>query len=246
MEFPTTRWDELAQASLHGDASAQAALDLFCRRYWQPVNAFLRWKGYSADDAADLTQDFFLNFLETRSWRRADPLKGSFRTFLLGALVHRILKAHAHDARLKRGGGEQIVSLEEVENEPDSTDLPTIAPAAAAQFDRAWAVQVLAAAMTRTRHLYETSGKQALFEGLKSFLGVKSQPESYEQTAMRLGVSPTIVKNEIHRLRQAFRLALRMEISQTVSAPHEVDAELRHLRTVLAKQGLDSASTDET
>lgn len=105
MEFPTTRWDELAQASLHGDTAARGALDLFCHKYWQPVNAFLRWKGYTEADAADLTQDFFLNFIETRSWRRADPLRGSFRTFLLGALAHRLQKTHARDTRLKRGGG---------------------------------------------------------------------------------------------------------------------------------------------
>src|SRR5688572_30479256 len=145
MPFPTTRWDELAQASLHGDTAARDALDRFCRRYWQPVNDFVRWKGYSEADAADLTQEFFLNFLENRSWRRADPLRGSFRTFLLGALMHRLQKAHSRDARLKRGGGAPVVSMEEVENELGAGDLPTVPPAAAAHFDRAWALQMLTA-----------------------------------------------------------------------------------------------------
>src|SRR5688572_18306242 len=85
MRFPTTHWDELAKASLHGDTEARTALDEFCRRYWQPVNAFIRWKGFDQAEAADLTQDFFLNFLKSRAWQRADRRRGSFRTFLLGA-----------------------------------------------------------------------------------------------------------------------------------------------------------------
>ena len=186
------------------------------------------------------------NFIETRSWRRADPLRGSFRTFLLGALAHRLQKAHTRDSRLKRGGGEQIVSFDEVESESGDADLPTVPPDAAAHFDRAWALHVLTAALSRTRELYAAAGKQNLFDGLKSFLSMRLQTGSYDETAKNLGVSLPVVKNEIHRLRQAFRSAMRMEIGQTVSAPHEVDEELRHLRAVLANQDFDSEPARET
>jgi RNA polymerase sigma factor (sigma-70 family) len=246
MQFPTTQWDELAQASLHGDTAAREALNQFCRRYWEPVNAFIRWKGYSEADAADLTQDFFLNFLETRSWRRADPLRGSFRTFLLGSLMHRLHKAHAHKARLKRGGGTPVTSLDDVGSESPASDLATVPPTDAAYFDRTWAVQVLTATLTRIRDDYAAVGKQQLYDGLKDFLGLRRQPPSYEETAKTLGLSLPAVKTEIHRLRQAFRAALRMEIGQTVSAPHEVEAELRHLRTVLIDHESVSDLPDET
>ena len=43
------------------------------------------------------------------------------------------------------------------------------------------------------------------------------------------------VKTLIHRLRRQFAEALRREILQTVSAPHEVDDELRQLRAVFAR-----------
>jgi RNA polymerase sigma-70 factor (ECF subfamily) len=239
MQFPTTRWDELAQASLHGDLAARERLNEFCRRYWDPVNAFLRWKGYSEADAADLTQDFFLNFLETRSWRRADAQRGSFRTFLLGALTHRLQKAEAHRGRLKRGGGVEMTRLDEAED--DETKLPNVPPADVAYFDRAWGLRVLSAALTRTRADYAASGKEAVYDGLKEFLSLRMQPRSYEEAAAALGLTLSAVKTEIHRLRQAFRAAVRAEIGQTVTAPHEIEIELRHLRAVLADPNVELA-----
>lgn len=245
MAFPTTRWDELAQASLHGDAVARAALDEFCRRYWAPVNEFIRWKGYAKAEAADLTQNFFLNFLETRSWRRADPLRGRFRTFLLGALEYRLAKARAHDLRLKRGGGASVVNLDDTAD-GDGAGVPSVPPTDAAHFDRAWAIRVLSAALAATRADYTANGKQHLFEALKCFLTPRRAPPSYETAAGQLGLGLGAVKTEIHRLRQSLRAALHLEIGGTVSAPHEIAEELRHLRDVLANHAHDWDEPGET
>jgi RNA polymerase sigma factor (sigma-70 family) len=244
MQFPTTQWDQLAQASLHGDLAAREMLNQFCRRYWEPVNAFVRWKGYNDADAADLTQDFFLNFLETRSWRRADPRRGSFRTFLLGALTHRLQKAHAHRGRLKRGGGAEVASLDDIDD--SEAELPNVPPTDAAYFDRAWALGLLAGALTRTSDTYASAGKKAHYDNLKTFLSVRRQSQTYEETAKSLGLTLATVKTEIHRLRQAFRAAMRAEIGQTVSAPHEIETELHHLRAVLADQDLGSEPSAAT
>jgi len=239
MQFPTTRWDELAKASLHGDAEARAALEELCRRYWAPVQDFVRWKGHSEADAADLAQDFFVNFLETRSWRRADPLRGSFRTFLLGAVMHRLKKARTHQSRLKRGGGTAALSLEEWQENDADAPLPLqIPPADAAHFDRAWAVRLLDAALQSVREDYRDRGKEDLFQALKGFLTVHASPPGYDEVARATGLHPAAVKTEIHRLRGRFRGALRLEIGRTISAPHEIEHEFRHLRSVL-QGGLD-------
>ena len=118
--------------------------------------------------------------------------------------------------------------------------MPKMPPTDAAYFDRAWALGVLNGALARTRDDYAKAGKKALYDGLKAFLSLRKQPQSYEETAEALGLTLATVKTEIHRLRQAFRASLRMEIGQTVSAPHEIETELRHLRAVLVDQDLDS------
>jgi penicillin-binding protein 2 len=55
--------------------------------------------------------------------------------------------------------------------------------------------------------------------------------------AERLGIGLGAVKTLIHRLRRQFATTLRREIMQTVSAPHEVDEELRELRMVFVRAG---------
>ena len=50
---------------------------------------------------------------------------------------------------------------------------------------------------------------------------------------MKLGVSA--VTTLIYRLRRQFATAVRREIMQTVSAPHEVDNEIRRLRSVFVR-----------
>ena len=240
--FPETRWSQLAAASLNGSEAGRAALEDFCRRYRGPVGGFLRWRGLDADEVEDLTQDFFLHFLRSESWKRADRLRGSFRSFLLGAVVHHIDKTRRRQMAQKRGGGAIAVALNEGgEPEEDGvlTESPSPDPAGAMHFDRAWAVAVLTAALERVAAIYSTAGKQPLYLALKPFLPGAGLPQPQEAVAAAFGLSVGAVKSEVFRLRQTFRDALRAEVATTVSAPHELEAELRHLQSVLLDPGFD-------
>jgi RNA polymerase sigma-70 factor (ECF subfamily) len=86
--FPSTRWTLLAQATMTGDPAGRAALSRLCENYRPPVVAFLRSRGLAPAEADDLTQDLFTRLLSSRAWKRADPERGKFRTFLLGILQH--------------------------------------------------------------------------------------------------------------------------------------------------------------
>src|SRR5574337_1655760 len=110
--FDTTRWSVVLHA--RGDpAAARRALEPLCRTYRPPVLAFVRSRGYRPDAAEDLTQAFFVRFLE-RAWHSsADPERGRFRSFLLTALKRFLIDADAEAAALKRGGGVKFVALDD-------------------------------------------------------------------------------------------------------------------------------------
>jgi RNA polymerase sigma-70 factor (ECF subfamily) len=79
------------------------------------------------------------------------------------------------------------------------------------------------------------AGKAGMFETLKPWLSGESTTLSQDDAAIALGMSEGAVKVAIHRLRQRFRELVKAEIAQTVPAESDVDDELRHLVTVLAR-----------
>src|SRR6266536_3176685 len=96
--------------------------------------------------------------------------------------------------------------------------------------DVRWAGVVLERALDKVRAECAAEGKANLFEALSPFLGGIKPHASYQEVADRMNLGLGAVKTLIYRLRQQFASAVRHEIIQTVSAPHEVDDELRRLR----------------
>lgn len=208
----------------------QEALSTLCETYWYPLYAFLRRRGYSADDAQDLTQAFFARLLEKHTLRHADPARGRFRSFLLASLRNFVANEHDRDTARKRGGGTPRLSLDLIAAEQRFQLEPAIDETPERVFDRLWALTLLDKVLARLQA--ETSAraaKTAAFDQLKPYLTGDEPQLSYAETASRLGMSEGAVKVAVHRLRRRFRELLRDEIAHTVSAPEEVDIELRHL-----------------
>jgi RNA polymerase sigma-70 factor (ECF subfamily) len=77
--FATTQWTTVLAAG-HGDApAARAALERLCGRYWYPLYAYVRRRGYAPADAEDLTQGFFERLLRLQSLAEVAPERGRFR-----------------------------------------------------------------------------------------------------------------------------------------------------------------------
>ena len=86
--FATTHWSVVLAARDRSAPQAAAALEDLCRTYWYPLYAFVRRRGYAADEAQDLTQEFFLRLLEKNYLQVVDRSKGRFRSYLLASLKH--------------------------------------------------------------------------------------------------------------------------------------------------------------
>ena len=110
--FATTRWSLVAAARQRPSPEAQEALAMLCRVYWYPLYAYARRRLTNADDAQELTQEFFAQLLEKDYLQVADPARGKFRSFLLTAFKHFLAKQRDRANAEKRGGGRQFLSLD--------------------------------------------------------------------------------------------------------------------------------------
>jgi len=103
-DFPTTRWAlGIAAADPHRKEARSAFISL-SEGYWYPLYAYVRRRGYPADQAQDLTQEFFIRVLEGRYLDRADPEKGRFRAFLLTSMKFFLADEADRNRAQKRGG----------------------------------------------------------------------------------------------------------------------------------------------
>ena len=115
--FGATQWSVVMSAGNQESPQAQAALAKLCQTYWYPLYVFVRRQGQSAEDAQDLVQGFFAKSIEKNYVAAAGPEKGRFRSFLLLALKRYMANEWDHAHREKRGGGKEIISLDEQDSE---------------------------------------------------------------------------------------------------------------------------------
>jgi RNA polymerase sigma-70 factor (ECF subfamily) len=235
--FATTHWSVVLTAGQSGDGQASAALERLCRTYWYPLYAFVRWQGHSPEDAQDLTQEFFTRFLQKESFSRADPARGRFRTFLLKSLQHFLADDWKRAHRAKRGGGAFVLPLDSATVEARYASELTDASTPELIYEERWALTLLDQVLDRMREDYARVGKAELFEALQDFVWGADETVSYDVLAKTLGMSEGSLRVAVHRLRADFRERLRAEVAHTVSDPGEVDAELRHLISVVSRRG---------
>jgi RNA polymerase sigma-70 factor (ECF subfamily) len=196
--------------------------------------AWLRRRGYPADQAQDLTQDFFMRVLEGRYLDRADPEKGRFRSFLLTSL--KFFVADEEDRhRAQKRGSRAVLSLEFSSGEDRYQREPAHDETPERIFERRWALAVLDRVVERLRDEFIHHGRLEHFERLKVFLLGHSEAP-YAALASEMNTSEGALKVAIHRLRKRYRELFRQEIADTVADPGEVEPELRFLAAALTRK----------
>lgn len=234
--FATTHWSMVVSAGRQNDTErSREAMQALCQNYWQPLYSYVRRRGYSADDAQDLTQEFFARLLQNNRVARADQQKGKFRAFLLTSLKNFLSdewdKAHAQ----KRGSGIQPCSLQFEDGERTYELEPVNNVTPDQVYERRWALTLLDNVLQTLKAEHERAGKGEVFAALSPCLVGDRTAQPYAELADSLELSEGAIKSIVHRMRNRYRELLRHEIANTVATPTEVDEELNYLFTVLSR-----------
>ena len=232
--FFTTRWSLVLEAGQDANAHAQQALAQLCGMYWYPLYAYVRRQGCNPTEAEDLTQGFFAQLLEQNIVGGADPTRGRFRAYLLGALRHFLSNQRSREQTLKRGGGRKLISLDAQDAERRYSLEPAHELTPEKIYERGWALTLLERVVADLREQFVREGKGHIFERLRGSLGGGERGSS-RQIALDLDLSEGAVRVALHRLRRRYRAMLREQIAQTVASPDQIEAEIQHLFASLAK-----------
>ena len=221
--FLTTRWTLLDRVK---EPEGAAALDELCGRYWGPVFMFLRRSGCGEEDAQDMTQDFFRDFVQRDGFALAERERGRFRSFLLGCVRNHFANARKAAGRQKRGGGVVFAELDDeldvgVGATPDEV------------FDKRWAEDLVDRALERLKREWEESGRP--FALLAPYLSGERGAVPLAETAEALGVSLAATKSAVHRMRKRLGDLVKEEVVMTTGEEGDAAGELEYLMQLLSR-----------
>jgi RNA polymerase sigma factor (sigma-70 family) len=232
-QFPATRHSVLAAIRSDDGDVRRLAFDALVTAYWKPVFKYVRLK-WSAppDDAADLTQAFFLRAYEKEFFEGFDPARARFRTYLRTCLDRFVANARKAESRLKRGGGVTLVPIDFEEAERElSQHAHNPIDDFDAYFHREWLRSLFAVAAARLRDGCAGSGRPVRFSLFDAYdlAGDEAARPTYAELARRFGVSATDVTNELSAARREFRRLVLDALREQCASDEEFEAESRAL-----------------
>jgi RNA polymerase sigma factor (sigma-70 family) len=211
----------------------RSAFDTLVTAYWKPVFKYVRLKWHAPpEDAADLTQGFFLRAFEKDFFAGFDPSRARFRTYLRTCLDGFVANSRKAEARLKRGGGVTLIPIDFSEAERElAFQAGNLVDDFDAYFHREWLRSLFAVASDQLRAACEARGyavRFAVFEHYDLAPGERDRP-TYGELARRLGVSSSEVTNELAAARREFRRLVLGALREQCATDEEFEAESRAL-----------------
>jgi DNA-directed RNA polymerase specialized sigma24 family protein len=234
--FPVTRWTLVAR--LQGPATPEAAqaLDAICVAYWYPLYVFARRFGLEEPDAKDAVQELFHRMIKGDRFALAREAEGRLRSYLLSVLKNVIAASRQRQQTLKRGGEEELVSLDTTDAEGRYLHDPVSTAATPEQaYERKWAMNLLHAAKADLCAAYTAEGKTALFELLAPALDEGDRWSGHAAACETLQMNEGALRTALHRLRKRYRDSLFKQVRATVERDEDVKAEAAHLMQLFSQ-----------
>lgn len=234
MTFPLTRHSVVRDLASPDPAARAAAYDALVRSYWRPVYLYVRLRGgHAAQDAQDLTQEFFARAFEREYLERYDPAKARFRTFLRTCLDGFLANQRQCRSRLKRGGAVAVLPIDAA-----SVDaaLAACAPVDGSDpeiwFHREWVRGLFADALAALQRRCDDAGHARAFAVFRRYDVEEADAAprlTYAALAQELGMRVTDVTNELAWARRAFREIVLEHLRRICGSDDEFRAEAREL-----------------
>jgi RNA polymerase sigma factor (sigma-70 family) len=231
-EFPLTRWS-VVQAACGNDAEdRQRAMDTLISAYWKPVYKYVRLHWHKdPEQAADLTQDFFVKLLEKHLLDRFDPERSRLRTYLRLCVDGMVMNTDKSAQRLKRGGAVTHVSLDFESAEGELRQLPvSSADGPEELFTREFARNLFSSAVERVRASCFESGKSIHFQIFELYdIEGGAKELTYEEVGRRFGIKATDVTNYLAFARREFRRNVLEDLRRMTTSDEEFRREAQTL-----------------
>ena len=230
MQFPPTEWTRVIEPSL-----GEAIQNELPARYWKPIYCYLRRKGYSNEEAKDITQDFFTEIILGRGlFRNVERSKGKFRTLLLTALEHYIISVARYQKRKKRYPGPTVVLDEQTIIQDSNLADPEDA------FDYGWASQLLERVLNNLKIECDRDGVSTHWEVFNARILqpilTNTKPPSLGEICKEFNVtSASKASNMIVTVKRRFKRLLEHHVRTFVDSEGEVAREISRLIDVLSK-----------
>jgi RNA polymerase sigma-70 factor (ECF subfamily) len=137
-------------------------------------------------------------------------------------------------SRLKRGGGQQILSLDVAAAEDWYQNEPSDQMTPESLYERRWALALLELALERLRKEWVAAGKETMFGTLQVFLSGERKQMSCAQAALELGMSEGAIRHGGASPAPAvWRDSARLRSRKPCRGQEDLEEELRHLLAVL-------------
>lgn len=242
--FLTTHWSLVEGVASADEDQNRALIGALLRNYWKPVYCYLRRKGYTNDEAKDLTQGFFHEVvLERHLAEKADPAKGRFRSFLLIALNRYLANVRKHAERQRRAPRGKLVSLAMVE----PPELSQLAAQSAPEdcFNYAWVSALLERVVEDLERDCHRDGKTVhwhLFhDRVLAPITDRTAVVSLASLRARYGIADEAkASNMIVTVKRRFQRLLREQLRKSVMSDELLAEELDEIRRFFPKIAQDN------
>lgn len=231
--FPQTQRSLVLAAASGEDEVRERAFEALVAAYWKPVYKYVRikWRA-SNEEAKDHTQEFFTRALEKEFFRRYDPARAGFRTYLRTCLDAFLANEHKAAGRLKRGGGTKLLPLDFEDAEGELREQQLAGDGDPEEtFHQEWVRSLFGLTVDALRRRCKARGKEVHFELFRCYdLEPPAQGRpTYAELARRHDLPVTQVTNFLAAVRRDFRRLLLDKLKEITGSDEEYRQEARAL-----------------